>query len=257
MALQPLILISNDDGVHSEGIRHLKDAMSTIGRVVVVAPDRQQSATSHSLTLHRPLRLFEVKDNVYAVDGTPTDAVTMALKFILKERPALVVSGINDGANLGDDLHYSGTVAAALEGSLLGVPSIAFSLVGRENLQFETAAYYAAQIARTALKENLRVGTVLNVNIPNLPLADIKGISWTVQGKRNYGDIVIENRDPRGRPYYWIGGNEWEFQDIPGSDCNAIRENCVSVTPIKTYMTDSVALDALKQWTWDIHAAGD
>lgn len=250
----PLILVSNDDGVYSQGIAVLAEAMRTLGRVVIVAPTRQQSASSHALTLHRPLRIVHVDDSrdIYAVDGTPTDAVTLALKFILKEAPALVVSGINDGANLGDDIHYSGTVAAALEGSLMGVPSIAFSLAAKEALQLDTAAVYAQSIARMVLDQGLGARVVLNVNIPNIPLAEVKGLQWTIQGKRNYGDIIVENRDPRGKPYYWIGGNQWDYHDIPGSDCNAVREGYVSVTPIKTYMTDAEALVSLKQWNCDV-----
>lgn len=248
MQEKPLILVSNDDGVYAEGIGVLAKAMAEIGRVIVVAPDREKSAASHSLTLHRPLRILRVREDVYAVDGTPTDAVTMALRFILKESPTLVVSGINHGGNLGDDLHYSGTVAAALEGDLLGIPAIAFSLTAKENLNFEAAAVYAQKITRMALENGLKVGTVLNVNIPNLPLSQVKGMAYTVQGKRNYGDVIVESHDPHGRPYYWIGGNDREFEDIPGSDCNAIRSGYVSVTPIKTYLTDAVALEHLKSW---------
>lgn len=246
----PLILVSNDDGVYAEGIRHLAQAMEGLGRVVIVAPDREQSAASHSLTLARPLRILHVRENVYAVDGTPTDAVTLALRHILKnETPALVVSGINHGANLGNDVHYSGTVAAALEGTLLGVPSIAFSLAAKEELQFESAAAYARAIVKMALNERIPEGVVLNVNIPNRPLADIGGVRWTIQGKRNYGDIILENRDPRGKPYYWIGGSDLDCDDIAQSDCNAIQEGYVSITPIKTFITDVELLPTLKQWT--------
>lgn len=253
MSELPLILVSNDDGVSAAGIRHLAQAMEGLGRVVVVAPEHEQSATSHSLTLKRPLRIISMGEHIYAVDGTPTDAVTLAIRWILKEdRPALVVSGINHGANLGDDIHYSGTVAAALEGTLLGVPSIAFSLVGRDHFQFDTAVAYARALVKTTLNEGLPAGTMLNVNIPNVPLSEIKGLRFTVQGKRNYGDIIFENRDPRGKLYYWIGGNEFSFEDIIESDCNAIRDGYVSVTPIKTGLTDVALLQSMKDWKLDV-----
>lgn len=248
-AKRPLILVSNDDGVYAEGIRVLAEAMAPLGRVVVVAPDQEQSAASHSLTLKRPLRILSVRKDVYAVDGTPTDAVTLAIRHILKnDRPDLVVSGINHGANLGDDVHYSGTVAAALEGALLGVPAIAFSLTAKENLIFDGAASVAQEIARMALHAQFPPRFVLNVNIPNCPKHALKGLRLTTQGKRNYGDIIVESVDPRGRPYFWIGGNDLAFEDIPGSDCNAIRENSVSITPIATTLTDTAAMAHVSEW---------
>ncbi len=248
MSEKPLILVSNDDGVDSEGIRVLTEAVSALGRVVVVAPDREQSAASHALTLKRPLRIVSVREGVYAVDGTPTDAVTLAIHFILKERPALVVSGVNHGANMGDDIHYSGTVAAALEGALLGIPAVAFSLVAKENLNFSAASAYARAIAEMAIRYTLPADTVLNVNIPNISLDEVKGVRWTIQGKRNYGDVIVENRDPRGRPYYWIGGDQGAFCDIEGSDCNAVSEGYVSITPVLTYLTDRRALEIFSRW---------
>lgn len=248
-AKRPLILVSNDDGVYAEGIRVLAEAMAPLGRVVVVAPDQEQSAASHSLTLKRPLRILNVRKDVYAVDGTPTDAVTLAIRHILKhDRPDLVVSGINHGANLGDDVHYSGTVAAALEGALLGVPAIAFSLTAKENLIFDGAASVAHTIVDRALRAQFPPRFVLNVNIPNRAKEALNGLRLTTQGKRNYGDIIVESVDPRGRPYFWIGGNDLAFEDIPGSDCNAIRDGAVSITPIATTLTDTDAMARVSEW---------
>ncbi len=244
----PLILISNDDGFYSEGIKFLAKKLRPLGTVITVAPDQERSAASHSLTLHRPLRVRKVKPDVYAVDGTPTDCITLGVKELLPKAPDLIVSGINKGANLGDDVHYSGTVSAAVEGGIMGIPSVAISLMAHDDFHFETAAHYALRLAKKVLKEGLPHGVILNVNVPNVPLKQIKGYQFTKQGKRNYGDIIAERIDPRGRKYYWIGGDEHGFEDIPESDCNAILENYISITPIRVNLTEHECLDSLKKW---------
>lgn len=245
---RPLILVSNDDGVYAEGIRTLAKRMKQIGRVVVVAPDQQRSASSHSLTLHRPLRVHRVSQDVYSIDGTPTDCINLGVHEILKRRPDVIVSGINHGPNLGDDVHYSGTVSAALEGGILRVPSIAFSLVARTHFRFEPAGDFAVKLTRRVLQESLPEGIILNVNVPNLPRSQIRGYAFTVQGKRNYGDVIVEKIDPRGQKYYWIGGNDAEYGDIPDSDCNTIVEKKISITPLRVDMTDSTTLARIRMW---------
>src|SRR5262245_15123730 len=243
-----LILVSNDDGVYSKGIKFLVQILKKIADVVVVAPDREKSAASHSLTLHRPLRVTRMSPKVYAVDGTPTDCITLGIYEILKKKPDLIISGINKGGNLGDDVHYSGTVSAALEGAINGVPAVAISLVARDRFIFSPSANFAVKIAKKIQKEGLPTGTVLNVNVPNLPEKQIAGYVWTKCGKRNYGDIIVEKMDPRGRPYFWIGGDETGFEDIPGSDCNAILEGKISITPLKADMTEHAHLKKIKKW---------
>ncbi|MFH1829284.1 MAG: 5'/3'-nucleotidase SurE [Pseudomonadota bacterium] len=244
----PLILVSNDDGVRSMGIRKLMRKLAELGRVVVVAPDQQRSAVSHSITLHRPLRVERISHNVYSVDGTPTDCIMLAINEILKQVPDLIVSGINHGANLGDDVHYSGTVSAAFEGGILGIPSMAVSLVGSGQKNFVKAAEVAAIIARDVLRKGLPRGIILNINVPDTCSHKIKGMMFTKQGKRNYGGIIVEKKDPRGRKYYWIGGDESGFEDIPGSDCNAIKEGFVSITPLRVNLTDKATLKKLSDW---------
>ncbi|HEY7535743.1 MAG TPA: 5'/3'-nucleotidase SurE [Thermodesulfobacteriota bacterium] len=241
------ILVSNDDGINSAGLDTLADILKTIGDVFVIAPDREQSAASHALNLHRPLRVETISEKIYSVDGTPTDCVNLAVNGLLKDKkPDLIVSGINKGENVGDDITYSGTVSAAMEGTLLGIPSIAISLAGRNDFHFDTASYYALLIVKYILRKGLPEGTLLNVNIPNLPKEKIKGINVTRQGKRVYGEPIVENIDPRGRKYYWIGGNELSFLDIENSDINAVHNGYVSLTPIKLDLTDYNFLDRLK-----------
>ncbi len=244
-----LILISNDDGIYSEGIRVLAERLKNLAKVVVVAPDREKSAASHSLTLHRPLRIQEIKKNYYAISGTPTDCITLGVYEILKKKPDLIDSGINHGGNLGDDVHYSGTVSAALEGAMMGIPSIALSLVTRDDRpRYEPAAFYGLKVARMVLKHGLPHGVVLNVNIPNLPLKQIKGMAICKLGKRNYGDIIIEKLDPRKKKYYWIGGDESGYEDISGSDCNTILDKKVSITPLQVDMTNYHFLERMRDW---------
>lgn len=241
------ILISNDDGINSAGLFALSEVLRILGEIFIVAPDRDQSAVSHSLSLYRPLRIEEIAENVYSVDGTPTDCINLAINGLLKDRkPDLIVSGINKGENLGDDITYSGTVSAAMEGTLLGVPSIAVSLATKKDFYFDTASHYALMIAKYVLRRGLPEGTLLNVNIPNLPKEEVKGVKVTRQGKRVYGEPIVENIDPRGKKYYWIGGNDLGSLDIENSDIVAVRQGYVSVTPIKLDLTDYDFLEKLK-----------
>jgi len=241
------ILISNDDGINSEGIHKLHETLKKLGEVYIVAPDRDQSAVSHSLSLFRPLRLDKITEYVYSVDGTPTDCVNLAINGILRDKkPDLVVSGINKGENLGDDITYSGTVSAAMEGTLLGIPSIAISLVGRGDFNFDLASYHSELITRYVLQNGLPKDTLLNVNIPHATADEIKGIMITRQGKRLYDEPIVEKVDPRGKKYYWIGGDELEFLDIESSDLVAVKAGYVSVTPIGLDLTKYDHIDKLR-----------
>ncbi|MBI5233400.1 MAG: 5'/3'-nucleotidase SurE [Deltaproteobacteria bacterium] len=239
---QKTILVSNDDGIRSEGIKALARALRKMGEVYVVAPDRERSAASHSLTLHRPLRADEVGLRQWAVDGTPTDCISLAVGKILPKRPDIVVSGINKGANLGEDTLYSGTVSAAMEGTLLGIPSIAVSLSGRKgypiqkDFDFGASAAFAARLVRAVLKSGLPSDTLLNVNCPCS--VKIKGWRATKQGKRTYSDTVIEKVDPRGRKYYWISGNIEMWEGGEEADFYAVQEGYVSITPLHVDMTN-------------------
>jgi 5'-nucleotidase len=246
---KPRILVSNDDGYFSDGLKALVEAVSPLGEVWVVAPDREQSAASHAISLHRPLRIKEVGERWYAVDGTPADSAYLAINHILKDaRPDLMVSGINHGANLAEDVMYSGTVAAAMEGAFLGVPAIAFSLVTRRNFDFGPAARFARAIVAAALARPLPRRMLLNVNIPGG--VEPEGYAVTRLGRHTYGYEVVEKEDPRGRKYYWIGGSEYQHEDIPGSDCNAVfLDKCISVTPLHLELTDHSRLPDLKGWT--------
>lgn len=247
---RPLLLVTNDDGVYSEGIRSLAKALKQVGHVIVVAPTVERSAASHALTLHRPLRINKISTDVYAVDGTPTDCVNLGVNEILHRKPDLLISGINRGANLGDDVHYSGTVSAALEGGILGLKSVAISLHARDHFRFQGACQFAVRLARKLLRTTLPKGTILNVNVPNLPQNKIRGFTVVKQGKRNYGDIVVEKIDPRGRKYYWLGGDQEGFEDIPGSDCNAVLARMIAITPIRVDLTDVAFLKKMQQWKW-------
>ncbi len=248
MSPPPLILVCNDDGIQSDGLVALADALRGLGDVTVVAPDREQSAVSHSLTLHRPLRVKQVRPACYAVDGTPTDCVNLAVNGILRDhRPALLVSGINLGANLGDDVTYSGTVSAAMEGTLLGVPSVAISLLGRGDFRFEAAADFAARLASRVLERGLPADTLLNVNVPaGTDGAAPRGMAFTRMGRRRYGDAIVEKVDPRGRKYYWIGGEELSFVEEEGTDFHAVSQGLVSVTPIHLDLTNYKSFEALR-----------
>lgn len=243
------ILVSNDDGHLSQGLNALVEAMSALGEVWVVAPDREQSAASHAISLHRPLRIHPVKPRWFAVDGTPTDCSYLAINHLMKgARPDLMVSGINHGANLADDVTYSGTVAAAMEASLLGVPSIAFSLVSRRTFDFTAAARFARELGAAVLAARPTERLLLNVNVPGHCVP--AGYRVTKLGKHTYGYEVVENTDPRGRKYYWIGGSEYQHEEIPGSDCNAVLDDgLISVTPLHLDLTQHRQIPELGRWT--------
>ena len=242
------ILVTNDDGVSSAGLRALADAMRKLGTVCIVAPEREQGAVGHSITLHKPLRLSRIAKDVYAVNGTPSDCVVLAVTQLFRKPPDLVVSGINHGVNLGDDVTYSGTVSAALEGTLLGVPSLAISQEGTRNFQFKTAAYYARQIARTVLERGLPEETFLNVNIPDRLRASIPGVRLTSLSRRRFENPVVEKVDPRGRRYYWIAGTRVSWERHPPSDHEALRQGMVSITPLHIDVTHYQALEQLRSW---------
>lgn len=241
-----LILVSNDDGIRSEGIQKLASALSRIGTVYVVAPDRERSAASHSLTLHRPLRVEQVGPRQYAVDGTPTDCVTLAVNGILPAKPDLVFSGINKGGNLGEDVTYSGTVSAAMEGTLLGIPSVAISLATKDAFDFRGAASFAARLARHIIKKGLPRDTLLNVNVPQVKT--VKGHRITIQGKRFFTDVVVEKVDPRGKKYFWIGGGMQRWEGGAESDFHAVSKGYISITPVHLDMTNYSSIEELKHW---------
>jgi 5'-nucleotidase len=248
---RPTILCSNDDGIHAAGLRTLVRRLGDLGEVIVVAPDRERSATSHAFTLDRPLRCEEVEPGFFAVDGTPADCVYIGLLKLCKERPKLVVSGINHGFNLGSDVFYSGTVAGAVEAALRDVPAIAVSLEWARGMrhqpeQFQPAAEFVHALARATLAEGLPTGTLLNVNVPQRPPP--KGYQWTRLGKRVYRDQVDERKDLRGRHYYWIGGPAEGFGDVPDSDLHAVRDGVVSVTPLDLDLTHHNLLQKLPGW---------
>ena len=237
------ILVTNDDGVHSEGIHALASALKRLGPVTVVAPHVEASAIGHALTLRRPLRVERLRDDVYEVDGTPTDCVNIAIARILDGPPELVVSGINKGYNLGDDVTYSGTVAGAMEAALLGIPGIAVSLERTSApYDFSVAASAAAHIAEIVLARGLPPRTFININVPP---GRLRGYRATVQARRNHVTVVDERFDPRNRPYYWIeeGQNDWESHDR--SDYAAVKDGYVSVTPLQPDLTD---YRSLEQW---------
>jgi 5'-nucleotidase len=243
------ILLTNDDGIHSDGLIKLEEALREVGEVYTVAPAAEMSGASHSLTLARPLRIRRIDDRHWTVDGTPTDCVTLALNKILAadELPDICVSGINHGGNLGDDATYSGTVAGALEATILGVPGLAFSLVARENFDFTESASFAVTAVRKVLAEKLPEGTLLNINIP--PGA-IKGVRVTRQGIKNARPVISEHIDPRNKPYFWIGEEYFRANAEDGTDYYAVEQGYISVTPLKSDMTDHRALTALDTWNY-------
>ena len=245
------LLLTNDDGFYAEGIQVLKNALAGLGEAVIVAPDREMSGASHSVTFHRPLRMDEVKPGVYKVDGTPTDCVFLAVKGNgIPEPPDVLVSGINKGPNIGDDVTYSGTVAAAIEGTLLGIPSIAVSLDGTGH--FETAAAVIPGIVERVLDEGLPAGTLLNVNVPDIPLSDLRGLRVTHQSHRQYDDQVTRRIDPRGRPYYWIAGEVVSRDAQEDSDFAAVQDGYVSITPLQLDLTDHRVLETMGSWNTDM-----
>ncbi len=244
-----LILVTNDDGVKAPGLTALADSLSVLGEVHVVAPEKEQSAVGHALTLRHPLRIEEMGPRITAVEGTPTDCVLLAAYRLLPSKPDILFSGINFGHNLGDDVTYSGTVSAALEATLLGIPAIAVS-IGRDGkkIHYDVAAEFAVKLGRKVLKDGLPRDTLLNVNLPNLAAAKIKGVEVTRQGRRSYDDVIIDKVDPRGRAYFWIGNGKPVWEDDAGADIHAIRADKISVTPIHLDLTNHSALETIRGW---------
>jgi 5'-nucleotidase len=247
----PIILVTNDDGINSAGIKALADALTDLGEVHVIAPDREQSAVGHALTLHRPLRVDTIGDRWSAVNGTPSDCVNLAILGLLSEPPVLVVSGVNHGSNLGDDVTYSGTVAAAMEGALLGVPSMAVSQVEPDAAGFAGAGEVARLVAMRVLVEGLPRQTLLNVNVPPGRLA---GIRLTRLGRRVYREKAVREVDPRGRPYYWIGAGPPEWDEDEDSDISAIRAGLATVTPVHLDLTNYPVLRRMAEWEGGLNA---
>lgn len=243
------LLLSNDDGCYAPGLTALRRALAEIyPDIVTVAPDRNRSGASNSLTLERPIRVRRLSDNVYCVDGTPTDCVHLATTGLLEDEQDMVVSGINEGGNLGDDILYSGTVAAATEGRSLGLPALAISLVGQKFMHYETAARVATVMVGRLLSAPLDSATILNVNVPDLPWDELQGFETTRLGNRHRAESVIEATDPRGRPVYWIGSVGAESDAGPGTDFHAVANGRVSVTPIQIDLTSHGALQTVGDW---------
>jgi len=247
MAEEPLILVTNDDGVFAPGLKALAAELAQVGRVVVIAPDRDSSAASHSLTMQRPLRVKELDRDVFSVDGTPTDCVILAVGKILERTPALVVSGINPGPNLCDDVSYSGTVSAAIEGTMLGIPSFAVSLAGEDPFEYDLAALFSARLSRMILSQGLPPDTLLNVNVPPGGGADISGIKFTRQGRRRYEGAIKETNDPWGRGHFWIGGGTPVWDEGDDTDAQAVLAGYISITPLHLDRTNYGALDYLSR----------
>jgi 5'-nucleotidase len=241
------ILITNDDGIHSEGIAALETALSSIGDVYVVAPESEMSGAAHSLTLARPLRIRQIDERHWTVDGTPTDCVTLALNQILAPdiRPDICASGINHGANMGDDATYSGTVAGAMEATILGVPGLAFSLAASRNQDFRESIIIAREITEKALSDGIPEGTLLNVNIPK---GKPKGIKVTTQGFKSARPVISEHIDPRGKLYYWIGEVREGFRAEGGTDFEAVDEGYVSLTPMRSDLTNHAVIESIRNW---------
>lgn len=243
------ILVTNDDGVNSAGLRALSRAMGRLGEVWVVAPEEEKSAASHSLTIAGPLQTRRVGERTLCVQGTPTDCVLIAVHAVLGRRPDLLVSGINQGPNLGDDVTYSGTVAAALEGALLSIPSIAISLVSESEAQLGTAASFACLLAEHLKDSTVPAGVLLNVNVPDLPREEVKGVEVTRLGRRTYADVISEKRDSQGGSSYLIRKSPpaWEERG-EGTDFAAVQEGKISITPLRIDMTDHSSVSRLNEW---------
>ncbi|MFC1489647.1 5'/3'-nucleotidase SurE [Candidatus Latescibacterota bacterium] len=246
--MNKLVLITNDDGILDSGIQVLRNRVSQFWDTIMVAPDSEQSAVSHALTLNRPLRVNKIDHNTMSVDGTPTDCVMLSLKGILDKQPDLVISGINKGANLGDDVIYSGTVAGAAEAAILGVPSVSFSLVEPDNTDLEKGAEIAVRIIQTVMKNTLPGGIFLNVNIP----AEWTGKKFeiTTLGRRSFREVIVEKIDPRGKPYYWIAGQVEKWEGDNNCDFAAIERGNVSITPLQLNMTAVDFLNEVQDWNF-------
>lgn len=242
------ILISNDDGYLAQGINTLAAALQQFAKVSVVAPDKNRSAASNSLTLDMPLRATHCDNGFVRVDGTPTDCVHLAITGLLTDEPDMVFAGINHGANLGDDVLYSGTVAAATEGRFLGLPAVAISLVGSDPKHFDTAAHVAVNLLKKIQAYPLPEDTLLNVNVPDVPVAQLKGYQSTRLGQRHKAEAVIRSSDPRGHTIYWVGPPGSEQDAGPGTDFDAIRNGYVSITPLQLDLTRYDRLEGLREW---------
>lgn len=249
------ILVSNDDGVHAAGIRALAAAMATLAKVTIVAPDRNRSGASNSLSLSNPLRIKHLENGYYSVEGTPTDCVHLAITGILEEEPDMVVSGINHGSNVGDDILYSGTVAAAMEGRSLGLPSVAFSLEG-EARYYTTAAEVAKNLVSRLLIDPLPAQTILNVNIPDVPFEELRGYEVTRLGTRHRAEPTIHEKDPRGQDIYWIGLPGLQQDAGPGTDFYALANKKVSITPLQLDLTHYKSFDQLANWVETFQSKG-
>ena len=249
------ILLTNDDGIYAPGIQILYSALCSAHRVTVIAPDRERSAVGHGITLHQPLRANRVALNAhysgYAVNGTPADCVKLGIYEILPQRPDLVISGINPGANVGINVNYSGTVAAAKEAALFGLPALAVSIHSRDGRHFDDAARCVTTLTETVLRKGLPKGTFLNVNIPDIPYEEIAGIRVSRQGNGVFPDAFEKRTDPRNRTYYWQGGDQQVFDPDLDIDGHALEANFISVTPIKCDMTDYAAFERLQGWSWE------
>lgn len=242
------ILLSNDDGYFSTGLAVLAEAVGKVAEIHVVAPERDRSGASNSLTLVRPLRVHRAPNGFYFVDGTPTDCVHLAVTGLLADEPDIVIAGINHGANLGDDVIYSGTVAAAMEGRFLGLPAIAVSLVGRNARYFDTAARVVLELLERLKSHPLPTDTILNVNVPDLPYEKLAGFEATRLGNRHKAEPVIKSADPHGNPIYWVGPAGAEADAGPGTDFHAIRQRQVSVTPLYVDLTRHATLASVARW---------
>jgi len=242
------ILLSNDDGYQARGLRTLAEALKQIADVVVVAPDRNRSGASNSLTLETPLRVERVERDLYYVNGTPTDCVHIAITGLLEQEPDVLISGINNGANLGDDVLYSGTVAAAMEGRFLGIPSIAVSLVLNGNEHYETAAKLVRKLVERNVTDPLPTDSILNINVPDLPFDDLKGVRATRLGFRHKSEPAVKALDPHNRPIWWIGPAGAGQDTGPGTDFHAIAEGFVSVSPIKVDLTAHASIAKVASW---------
>lgn len=249
---KPLILLSNDDGVQAQGLLWLKRAMKELGEVIVVAPDRPRSSCSHAVTLHKPLRVMEVRDAdgdlVYACNGMPADCVVLGTRVLCPRLPDLVIGGINEGPNLGNDVIYSGTVAVAREAALEGCRAFAISVAGFGEVHYEVAAFVAQRIAEHLLTISLPAGVFLNVNVPNLPLEQVQGVRLTQRGFKHYVGPLEQRKDPQGRVYFWRGSERPVINPVPGTDVGEVEKGFVSITPLHADATFSPLLEALRSW---------
>jgi 5'-nucleotidase len=248
---RPNILVVNDDGVYGEGLRPLAKALGALGRVTVVVPEKEQSAVSHAITLHKPIRLRRIEKDFYIINGTPADCSRFGALRVLQGKPDLVVSGVNRGANMGADTLYSGTVGAAKEACFLGFPAMAVSLVQPATDNFDAAARAARRLAGLVLRHGLPPNVCLNVNVPDRPWRALKGAALTFLGKRVYGRDHVPRLDPRGQAYFWMAGHVPKGIPTPGSDLAAVRDGKISVTPVRLDITDGEALVSLRSWPWD------